>query len=418
MKKKNLLITVLAILGFAITSIGQIPTNIPTNGLVGWWPFNGNANDESGNMNNGIVDGATSVSDRDGNSNSAYSFAATNKIQIPHNSIYNSTELSISLWFTSDNFTSDESLISKRENSGWGNSFELNAAQSNGLNGIGTSWSVGGNNAISHYSQSILTNQWNNFIFIWASDSVKIYLNGFFLEGTTVSGGMNFNSLPITIGSRGNGWNQVVGKIDDIAIWSRALSQNEINILYPFCSSELVLTQPEDQNTISGNSIIFATTSNDPNSTYQWQTDLGVGFQNLNSVGQFSGTLNDTLTVANVTMGNNNQPFRCIISSGSCIDTSNIAVLYVNNNVGINDFTEDNLFPIYPNPAQNIINVKPDAQLVGSVYTIFDNIGKIVLSGKINSENTAIELGNLSGGVYMFTFGENMKQTFKIIKAE
>ena len=35
---------------------------------------------------------------------------------------------------------------------------------------------------------------------------------------------------------------------------------------------------------------------------------------------------------------------------------------------------------------------------------------------KINSENTVIELGNLSGGIYLFTVGENMKQTFRVIK--
>ena len=46
----------------------------PTNGLVGYWPFNGNANDESNNGHNGTVSGATLVADRFGNVNSAYNF--------------------------------------------------------------------------------------------------------------------------------------------------------------------------------------------------------------------------------------------------------------------------------------------------------------------------------------------------------
>jgi len=33
----------------------NMPSYVPTNGLVGWWPFNGNANDECGNGNNGTV---------------------------------------------------------------------------------------------------------------------------------------------------------------------------------------------------------------------------------------------------------------------------------------------------------------------------------------------------------------------------
>jgi hypothetical protein len=47
---------------------------VPSNGLVGWWPFNGNANDESGNGNNGTVNGATLTIDRFGNANQAYGF--------------------------------------------------------------------------------------------------------------------------------------------------------------------------------------------------------------------------------------------------------------------------------------------------------------------------------------------------------
>jgi hypothetical protein len=46
----------------------------PTDGLVAWYPFNGNANDESGNENNGLVVGPTLTTNRTGESNSAYLF--------------------------------------------------------------------------------------------------------------------------------------------------------------------------------------------------------------------------------------------------------------------------------------------------------------------------------------------------------
>jgi len=84
--------------------------------------------------------------------------------------------------------------------------------------------------------------------------------------------------------------------------------------------------------------------------------------------------------------------------------------------VGINETINDKLFSIYPNPAQSIVNVKADAKLIGTVYTIYDNTGKVVLSGTINAENTSVELGNLSAGIYLFSVGENVKQTFKVIK--
>jgi len=63
---KRLLLLFLFITSFAYS---QVPNYVPSNGLVGWWPFNGNANDESANTNNGTVNGPSLTSDRFGNSN-------------------------------------------------------------------------------------------------------------------------------------------------------------------------------------------------------------------------------------------------------------------------------------------------------------------------------------------------------------
>ena len=61
MKKQLLCFIILAICGSAYA---QVPSYVPSNGLVGWWPFNGNANDESGNAFNGIVYGPAISKDR------------------------------------------------------------------------------------------------------------------------------------------------------------------------------------------------------------------------------------------------------------------------------------------------------------------------------------------------------------------
>ena len=52
--KKVLLILCLA---FSFNAFSQVPSYVPTSGLVAYWPFNGNAIDESGNGNNGTVMG-------------------------------------------------------------------------------------------------------------------------------------------------------------------------------------------------------------------------------------------------------------------------------------------------------------------------------------------------------------------------
>jgi hypothetical protein len=77
-----------------------------TNGLVAYYPFNGNANDESGKGNNGTVYGATLATDRFGFTNSAYSFSRTgytpptrkDEIYIPYSPTFNTTNITVSVW--------------------------------------------------------------------------------------------------------------------------------------------------------------------------------------------------------------------------------------------------------------------------------------------------------------------------------
>jgi hypothetical protein len=84
--------------------------------------------------------------------------------------------------------------------------------------------------------------------------------------------------------------------------------------------------------------------------------------------------------------------------------------------LGINDISNNNLFSVFPNPAQNFIHVKADINLLGASYEVYDNTGKTILKGRINSEETIIDLGNLAGGIYLFCVGENLKQSLKVIK--
>ncbi len=69
----------------------QVPDYIPTDGLVAWWPFNGNANDESGNGNHGLVTGATYTANRAGVSNQAILLNGTSD----HITVANSASLQV-----------------------------------------------------------------------------------------------------------------------------------------------------------------------------------------------------------------------------------------------------------------------------------------------------------------------------------
>ena len=429
MKKKNLLFTAIAIFGLAATTIAQVPSYVPTNGLVGWWPFTGNAIDSSGNGNNGTVNGAIPDNDRYGSTNHSYLFNGINNyIRVSNNpNLVLDSNFTISCWVKILGLNTFNTFLSNASNnqtgvSGWVWGYANFSSpakihfQAYPFYNNSTLSQIGGN----------LTNTWHNISVTYdkGDSKLKYFVNGQMTDTFTIAYNITNANLDFFIGNHFQNNNPSTpvptngsfnGNIDDIGIWNRALTQQEITDLYNGCQLA-VNTQPTNQTININNNAQFVVSSSDPGATYQWQTDFGVGFQNLNNVGQYSGTANDTLDIANVTLSNNSQPFRCIISSGSCTDTSNVAVLTVNNNTGINEVSQSNLFSVYPNPANSQINVKANAKLLGSIYTVYDNTGKLVLTGKINSENTVIELGNLSGGIYLFSVGENLKQTFKVIK--
>lgn len=244
----------LLLLGFAsIIMNAQIPSYVPTNGLVGYWPFSGNANDISGNGNNGIINGATLTSDRFGN-NSCYNFNVNNwswgaggdKIYIPFNSTFNSEKITVSAWFMkTSNGTQNQSLnIINRYQFGYNNpnGQTWQIALPNGDNSpLWTSVIQASNQnnqqVISAIGSKIALNTWYNVVFTFDGQELKQYINGVFITSNNLVGfklNTNGNSgISIGVSDQANGhWSPFGGKIDDIGIWNRALSQEEITNLY------------------------------------------------------------------------------------------------------------------------------------------------------------------------------------------
>lgn len=420
MKKKILLLMAVSTMGLTAATMAQVPSYVPTNGLVGYWPFNGNANDESGNGNNGTVNGATLTSDRFGNTGRAYSFDGLNDyISATPTLPTGSAPRTVSCWFkTIAGSIPTSQYPNVQTMTGWGSPFPGTVIfPQQVVAPSGKAWFESGSSGNQLFSQNAVNDGiWHQIVTTYDGNNsrVKMYIDTMLQDSSTV---ISLGTAASFFGIGNVSWANVPfqGQIDDVGLWDRTLNQQEITALYNNCQLS-VSTQPANQTININNNAQFVVGSSDSNATYQWQTDLGVGFQNLSNAGQYSGSANDTLSVSNVSMSNHNQQFRCIISAGSCKDTSKFAVLSINNNVGINENTQNNLFSVFPNPAHNVINVKADSKLIGSVFTIYDNAGKAVKSGKINAANTTIELGNLSNGFYMFSVGKNRKQSFKIIK--
>ena len=76
---------VATLFAFSLLSVGfaQVPEYVPAEGLVAWYPFNGNAQDESGNGHHAAIDGATLADDRYGNFDAAFYFDGSDRIIAP-----------------------------------------------------------------------------------------------------------------------------------------------------------------------------------------------------------------------------------------------------------------------------------------------------------------------------------------------
>ncbi len=89
----------------SVSLAAQVPSYVPTDGLVAWYPFNGNANDESGNGNNGSVSGASITSDRNGNQSAFHFNGNGNQVNIPYSSSLSPTEeVSVAAWCRAETF--------------------------------------------------------------------------------------------------------------------------------------------------------------------------------------------------------------------------------------------------------------------------------------------------------------------------
>jgi hypothetical protein len=207
---------------------------VPINGLVAWYPFNGNANDESGNANNGTVNGATLTTDRFGSSNCAYSYNGINNYISTNISSINGNNITLSAWFTMSSI--DNSVLRTMIGSRVGPEV---------FTGIGYFPSVYGlyfhligdtlNQTIvlNKTNYSFTTSTWYHVLGTSDGKVSKLYLNGVLIDSETHPTNNSIIQAKILFGfdqiSSSRYWK---GKIDDIGIWNRVLTQQEITDLY------------------------------------------------------------------------------------------------------------------------------------------------------------------------------------------
>ena len=138
------------------------------------------------------------------------------------------------------------------------------------------------------------------------------------------------------------------------------------------------------------------------NSTYNWTTTGTIqSGQGTNAVSVLWPSLGSGSLMAKIT--NNN----------GCIDST---ILPINISVGINNLSLDNDLNVYPNPTNSSIIINNKTNLFGKKYMITNLVGQTLISGKLNIDETIINLETLQSGMYLLSIDGMNKQSIKVIK--
>ncbi|MBV8389605.1 MAG: Ig-like domain-containing protein [Mucilaginibacter sp.] len=212
-------------------------------GLLAYYPFDNSGDDFSGNENHGSVFNITSAVDRRGNVNGAYHFdGVSSYIAVPDNQALRlgNTSFTLNAWVKLDSYNSSFgcNILTKHftgANNGWAWGITGNSYVLPGITTFGT----GGGSASARGTHVVNINQWHMVTSVYnaSTQQVSIYVDGV-LDNVTSSFPSPNGSINATLyigrddpSEPTNGYS-VNGSLDDVRIYTRALSINDIQKLY------------------------------------------------------------------------------------------------------------------------------------------------------------------------------------------
>jgi hypothetical protein len=241
---KKLILSLLVAVGLIGSASASVLTGSLTNGLVSFYSFNGNANDSTGNGNNGVENGITYSSDRYGNANEAASFTTGSSIAVPtlDGLAYHPTTYSLWLNMQQPPEIGQGLTVIGRERTWDQEHGALHVVNSQA--GWGT---LGNDNEIIYYTGAtvarsnyqISTNNWFHLAFTYNSNQLaSFYINGSLVNSVSNPASQQYY-LPFLIGASSildgidnNSTHSWIGGIDDVGIWNTALSSSQVSQLY------------------------------------------------------------------------------------------------------------------------------------------------------------------------------------------
>ncbi|MDD5012395.1 MAG: LamG domain-containing protein [Candidatus Nanoarchaeia archaeon] len=215
-----------------------------SSGLYAYYPFNGNANDESGNGYDGIVNGADLTTDRDGSPNSAYWFngiTGGDSILVGTGTEFSNVcnnGCTFSTWINGSDVIPGYmgSIISKSQ---WGVDFFSLGYDiwGRGIFTISSNGVQSDTTYCSEFQSGFVYNTWTHIAATYNGSAIRVYFNG---VGGTIKI-CNFTSINQSawavsqntyIGMASDSTYNTNGTIDDLRVYNRTLSESEILALY------------------------------------------------------------------------------------------------------------------------------------------------------------------------------------------
>jgi hypothetical protein len=258
-------------------------------GPVVYYPFNGDANDSSGNNNHGTVYGATPGEDRFGISGKSYLFnGSSQRIQAPQiaEHSFGNGDFSVTSFINVRNVGVSRIVSAGyRDNDGiWGLGFGSHPVWGSGLR---INYFVYSGNSYRDFNSQEITNytvgQWAFVGISKSGSSLRFYFNGKLVGESAIGYPSNANSY-LSIGCRQDNPNQFIeffnGKLDDIRIYNRALSHLEMERM---AGDGLVAHYRLDGNARD-------TSGNGYHGTVQQATSVANRFSHTNEGFAFNGT--------------------------------------------------------------------------------------------------------------------------------
>ena len=270
-----------------ITSTTLPDSNSLNDGLVAYYPFNGNANDESGNGNHGTVNGASLTEDRFSNVSSAYDFDGNSFILVNDDqSLDFSGNFSIAFWIQGINTADKIEIMSKRRICNQDPFFDIR--QSSHVNGVVELEISNGTSNPQVHSSAINDGLWHHLVFVREGTILKSFTDQILTAENDTGNHFNIvNNEPLQF-SNGpcigiDGTVRLDGKLDDIRIYNRALSDSEIQQLFNGFSTTTTLTGNTSTTTTTTISSTTTTTIPNPDSVpiAEFDADPITGFEPL-----------------------------------------------------------------------------------------------------------------------------------------